>query len=95
MFDYIREEELAQEHFAEDPGVESARRHNEWEAHWAKLEDEEANARYDDLNDPFVYPVPEECTECGGLGYTIEVNEDGEQYMDRCFPCYVEDQEAA
>lgn len=39
MFDY--REEMLQEVYAEDPGAEAARRHNQWEAHWARLEEEE------------------------------------------------------
>jgi hypothetical protein len=40
MFDYEREEML-QEVYAENEGAEAARRHNAWEAHWARCEEEE------------------------------------------------------
>ena len=31
----------------------------------------------------------EECSHCGGLGYTIEINDEGVEYMDACFDCFV------
>ena len=105
FYNDIERQELEAEFFAEDPGAVAARRHNEWEAHWAALEAEEAylqeqneaNARYDDLNDPFVYEVSDECSNCGGVGYTIEINDEGVEFMTGCFDCYVEalDKEAA
>lgn len=41
MYNDYEREELEAEYFAEDPGAVAARRHNEWEAHWARLEAEE------------------------------------------------------
>lgn len=35
-----------------------------------------------------------DCNECGTLGYTLKTNADGEEYMDSCFECFVEAQEA-
>ena len=29
------------------------------------------------------------CGTCGDTGYTVEVNDEGEEYMDSCFECYV------
>lgn len=70
MFDY--REEMYQELYAEDPGAEAARRHNEWEAHWERLAEEAG-----------------ECRHCGDVGYTIEVNDEGVEYMEGCFDCFV------
>lgn len=31
----------------------------------------------------------DECSACGDLGYTIEINDDGEEYIANCFDCFV------
>jgi hypothetical protein len=34
------------------------------------------------------------CNNCGDVGYTIEINDEGVEYMDSCFECFVEAHEA-
>ena len=34
------------------------------------------------------------CNNCGNIGYTIELNAEGVEYMEGCFECYVASHEA-
>ena len=34
-----------------------------------------------------------ECNTCGNMGYTIEINDEGVEYIESCFKCFVEAQE--
>lgn len=34
------------------------------------------------------------CNTCGNVGYTIEVNDEGVEYIENCFECFVEAHEA-
>ena len=34
------------------------------------------------------------CNNCGELGYTIEINDEGVEYIESCFECFVEAHEA-
>lgn len=34
------------------------------------------------------------CKTCGGFGYTIDINDEGVEYMTGCFDCFVEAREA-
>ena len=34
------------------------------------------------------------CNTCGNLGYTIEINDEGVEYTESCFECFVEAHEA-
>jgi hypothetical protein len=34
------------------------------------------------------------CNNCGDVGYTIEVNDEGVEYMENCFDCFVAAHEA-
>lgn len=35
-----------------------------------------------------------ECGTCGGAGYTIEINDEGVEYIENCFECFVAAHEA-
>jgi hypothetical protein len=30
------------------------------------------------------------CNNCGNVGYTIEINDEGEEFIESCFECFVE-----